>query len=80
MPAFQAIPPEAWTVKKPAFFIATMREAPSAAAMGKAAMQKYAPGSEVVELETGHWPQMEATEKFNAVLEKWLQSVVASGE
>ena len=43
-------------------------------------MQKFVPGAEIVELETGHWPQMEATEKFNETLEKWLQSVVASGE
>ncbi len=37
-------------------------------------MQKYAPHAEIVELDTGHWVQLEATEGLNGALEKWIET------
>ncbi len=42
-------------------------------AFGKASMEKYAPHAEIVELNTGHWVQLEATEEYNAILEQWIE-------
>ena len=35
-------------------------------------MRQFVDGAKIVELDTGHWVQMEATEEVNSALERWL--------
>ncbi|KAI0633812.1 alpha/beta-hydrolase [Trametes polyzona] len=66
------IPKEAYFIKKPALFIATSKDYICRPAEGKAVMQAFAPQATVVELDVGHWPQLENTEGVNRELERWL--------
>ncbi|KAI0708730.1 alpha/beta-hydrolase [Cerioporus squamosus] len=52
------LPPEDWHIKKPALFVAATYDYVCRAPLHKANMQKYAPHAEIVELSTGHWPQL----------------------
>ena len=38
------------------------------------AVMKHAPHAEIIELNTGHWVQLEATAELNDALERWLQN------
>ncbi|KAH9941664.1 alpha/beta-hydrolase [Epithele typhae] len=68
----QALPEANWHVKKPGLFIATKRDSVCIPDLGKASLAKYAPHAEVIELDAGHWVQLEATKEVNEGLEKWL--------
>lgn len=74
-PSSTDLPEENWHVKKPVLFVAATRDYVCRAALHKATMQKYAPHAEIVELDSGHWPQFEATDELNKVLEKWIENV-----
>ncbi|KAI0824027.1 alpha/beta-hydrolase [Trametes gibbosa] len=69
------IPHEAWTVRKPVLFIVTTRDAAVAPEMGLPNIKKYAPQAKIVELEVGHWIQLEATERVNAEWDAWLEGL-----
>lgn len=38
-------------------------------------MAQYAPHATIVELNVGHWLQLEETERVNLELEKWLDTL-----
>lgn len=38
-------------------------------------MAQYAPHATIVELNVGHWPHLEETERVNFQLEKWLDTL-----
>lgn len=69
------IPEEAHRIRKPALFIAAARDSVCTAAGGKTVMAQYAPHATIVELNVGHWPQLEETERVNLELEKWLDTL-----
>ena len=69
------LPEENWYVKKPALFVATTHDFVCRPAFGKAAMQKYAPHADIVELTTGHWAHLEATAEVNDALGKWVEKL-----
>ncbi|KAI0768832.1 Alpha/Beta hydrolase protein [Trametes elegans] len=69
------IPVEAYTIRKPALFIAATRDSACTAEHGKLSMKQYVPEAKIVELNTGHWVQMEATDRVNAVLDAWLEGL-----
>ncbi|KAI0666634.1 alpha/beta-hydrolase [Trametes maxima] len=69
------LPEELDYIKKPALFIATSKDAVCRPAIGKAIMEKYVPHAKIVELDTGHWVYLEATEQFNQELDAWLGSL-----
>ncbi|KAI0768807.1 alpha/beta-hydrolase [Trametes elegans] len=73
VPDDQQIPVEMYTIHKPALYIGTTRD--FGTAVCKPIMEKFVPGSKVVELYAGHWVQMEATERVNAELDTWLESL-----
>ncbi|KAI0644402.1 Alpha/Beta hydrolase protein [Trametes meyenii] len=68
------LPVEADVIKNPALFIATSKDAVCRPAIGRAIMAKYVPQAKIVELDTGHWAYLEATERFNQELDAWLES------
>ncbi|KAJ2966877.1 hypothetical protein NUW54_g13678 [Trametes sanguinea] len=70
---------EALQIRKPALFIATSKDYVCTPRDGRANMAKFAPHAKIVELNVGHWAQLEATEQFNRVLEDWIQSLPLSG-
>ncbi|KAJ2974833.1 hypothetical protein NUW54_g11830 [Trametes sanguinea] len=70
---------EALQIRKPALFIATSKDYVCTPRDGRTNMAKFAPHAKIVELNVGHWAQMEATEQFNRVLEDWIQSLPSSG-
>ncbi|KAI0360858.1 alpha/beta-hydrolase [Trametes cingulata] len=69
------IPETQWALHKPVLFVAAKHDAVAPPAMGKASMGKYAPHAKIVELETGHWVQLEATEQLNKVFEEWIKEL-----
>ncbi|KAI0373441.1 alpha/beta-hydrolase [Pilatotrama ljubarskyi] len=69
------IPEAQWTIHKPVLFVAAKHDAVAPPAFGRANMEKYAPHAKVVELETGHWVQLEATAQLNEVLEDWIKAL-----
>ncbi|KAI0633827.1 Alpha/Beta hydrolase protein [Trametes polyzona] len=71
----QKIPEEAYTIRKPALWISATREAAGATATQKAILDKYVPNNKVVELDVGHWLQLEATDRVNAEWESWFESL-----
>ena len=71
-----ALPEEQGHIRTPALFVATMRDYVCRADLGKATMQKWAPHADVVELDTGHWAQYEATAELNDALEKWVNKLL----
>ncbi|KAI9059137.1 alpha/beta-hydrolase [Trametes sanguinea] len=73
------IPQDALQIRKPALFIATSRDYVCTPRNGRASMAKFAPHAKIVELNVGHWVQLEATDEFNRVLEDWIQSLPLSG-
>ncbi|KAI0738308.1 alpha/beta-hydrolase [Daedaleopsis nitida] len=74
----KALPEEKKYIKKPALFIAATRDFVCRADFGKAIMQKYAPQAEIVEVDTGHWAQLEGSEHVSNHLEKWLGKLAAA--
>ncbi|KAH9940022.1 alpha/beta-hydrolase [Epithele typhae] len=66
------VPEEKWYVKKPVLFFAANRDYVGLAVMGKQSLAKYAPDAEIIDLNVGHWPQLEATQEVNEGLENWL--------
>lgn len=56
-------------------FIAAARDSVCTAAGGKTVMAQYAPHATIVELNVGHWPQLEETERVNLELETWLDTL-----
>ncbi|KAH9851390.1 alpha/beta-hydrolase [Lenzites betulinus] len=66
------IPEEAEAIKKPALFFATTRDAVCTSTEGKAVMAQYAPHATIIELNTGHWPNLEQAETVNSDLERWV--------
>ena len=71
-----ALPEDTWYVKKPALFIAAKRDYVSRPYLFTEFMAKFVQHGETVELDSGHWLQMEATAEVNNTLERWLESVV----
>ncbi|KAI0704677.1 alpha/beta-hydrolase [Earliella scabrosa] len=72
----KALSEEQGRIKIPALFVATMRDYVCRADFGKAVMRQWAPHTDVIELNTGHWAQYEATAELNDALEKWVNKVV----
>ncbi|KAI8994057.1 Alpha/Beta hydrolase protein [Trametes punicea] len=70
------IPPEAWKIHKPVLFLAAKRNATGGPAVGRASLAPYCPDAEVIELDCGHWPQLEATEDVNQALQVWIERLV----
>ncbi|EIW62589.1 alpha/beta-hydrolase [Trametes versicolor FP-101664 SS1] len=71
----KSIPSEAHMIQKPALFIASACDPVCTAGGGKTVMAQYAPHATIVELDVGHWPHLEETEKVNLALEKWLETL-----
>ncbi|KAI0824041.1 alpha/beta-hydrolase [Trametes gibbosa] len=69
------IPEEAWTIRKPALYVAASRDATGPPSMGRPNMAKYVPHAKVVELDVGHWVQLEATDRLNAEWEAWIEGL-----
>ena len=40
--------------------------------LGQGYMTTYAPHADTVELDSGHWAQLEASAEYNAALERWV--------
>lgn len=72
---FSDIPREVWTISKPALCVLTLRDAACAPSMQMPIIEKFLPHAKVVELNTGHWVNFEATEMLNAELEKWVEGL-----
>ena len=68
-----ALPEAAWHVTKPVLYIAAKRDFVCQPVRSLPHFDKYAPHREVVELDTGHWVQLEDPAGVNAALEEWLQ-------
>ncbi|KAK7060427.1 hypothetical protein VNI00_001192 [Paramarasmius palmivorus] len=66
------IPKERWMIQSPSLFIAVHKDCVCTPKRGKDTMAKYGSEVEVVDIETGHWPHLEATDKVNAEMERWL--------
>ncbi|KAH9940026.1 alpha/beta-hydrolase [Epithele typhae] len=66
------IPEERWHITKPVLFFATNRDYVCRPASFKQGFATYAPHAETIELDVGHWAQLEATKEVNEGLEKWL--------
>lgn len=62
-------------IHKPALYVAATRDAACPPALWKSTLAKYAPHAKVVELETGHWVQLEATDCLNAEWEVWIEGL-----
>ncbi|KAI0666633.1 alpha/beta-hydrolase [Trametes maxima] len=71
----EKIPERTIAVEKPALFIATTKDTICTPLMGKPIMEKHIPHAKIVDLDAGHWPQLETTNKFNQELEKWIESL-----
>ncbi|KAI0656557.1 alpha/beta-hydrolase [Cubamyces menziesii] len=71
----QKIAQDAWVIQKPTLFVAAKYDAVATPAMGKANIEKYVPQAKIVELECGHWVQLEQTERLNEVWEKWIEGL-----
>ncbi|KAH9940084.1 alpha/beta-hydrolase [Epithele typhae] len=69
----EAIPEDAWYIRKPVLCF----WAPRGGSPGKGTMAKYAPHAKIIDLDVGHWPQMEATEEVNREFERWLLELPA---
>ncbi|CDO74917.1 hypothetical protein BN946_scf184927.g1 [Trametes cinnabarina] len=63
---------EAYYVQKPALLIAAKRDVVASPEMGRMTCERYIPHAKIVELDTGHWVQLEATEQVNKELEEWI--------
>ncbi len=70
-----AIPKGDTHITKPALFVAATRDQVCRADIGKLTMKQWAPHAEIVEIEAGHWVQLEASEQLNQTLEKWIGSL-----
>ncbi|EIW62596.1 alpha/beta-hydrolase [Trametes versicolor FP-101664 SS1] len=79
VPDDERIPQEAWTIRKPALSIFTLRDAAGPPALQKQNTEKYLPYGKVVELDVGHWVQFEATEQLNAELGSWIEGLGLQG-
>ena len=73
--AFSEIAQDAWVIQKPTLFVAAKHDAVATPAMGKANIEKYVPQAKIVELDCGHWVQLEQTERLNEVWEKWIEGL-----
>ncbi|KAI0768806.1 alpha/beta-hydrolase [Trametes elegans] len=69
------IPEEAWTVRKPALFVAALHDAVGTLAVGLPNIEKYVPHAKVVRIDAGHWVQLEATERLNEELRIWIEGL-----
>ncbi|KAI0824039.1 alpha/beta-hydrolase [Trametes gibbosa] len=74
-PEDSKIPQEAWAISKPALYVAAARDAAGPPALWKSNFAKYAPQTKVVELDVGHWVQLEATDRLNAEWEAWIEGL-----
>ncbi|OJT01958.1 Bifunctional epoxide hydrolase 2 [Trametes pubescens] len=79
VPDDKKIPEEAWTIRKPALWIAALRDAAGSPATNRPNVEKYVPGAKIVELDVGHWVQFEATERLNAEWEAWIEGLGLRG-
>ncbi|KAI1788084.1 alpha/beta-hydrolase [Ganoderma leucocontextum] len=68
----KALPEGRNHIKKPALFVAATRDQVCRADVGKGSMAQWVPHAEIVELESGHWVQLEASEQLNQTLESWI--------
>ncbi|KAI0794219.1 alpha/beta-hydrolase [Fomes fomentarius] len=59
----------------PALFVTGTRDGVCDATVYKAGMAKSVPHAKIVELDTGHWIMLEATERVNAELEEWVKGL-----
>ncbi|KAI0644398.1 alpha/beta-hydrolase [Trametes meyenii] len=69
------IPERSPVTTKPALFIATAKDAVCTPALGKSLMKAHVPHAKIVDLNAGHWPQLETTERFNQEIDAWIQSL-----
>ena len=63
-------------IRKPALFIAATHDYACPASLGKASIKQWAPHAEIVELDCGHWVQLEATDEVNRILERWIEGLL----
>ncbi|KAI0666632.1 alpha/beta-hydrolase [Trametes maxima] len=73
------IPEEEWTIRKPALFVGAKYDAVGPSSLGKLPMQKYVPHAKIVELDVGHWVQLEGADQLNAELESWIEGLGLPG-
>lgn len=60
---------------RPALFFAGIRDGVCDATLNKGAMKKFAPHAKIVDVDTGHWIMLEATDRLNAELEGWVKGL-----
>ncbi|KAI0770425.1 alpha/beta-hydrolase [Fomes fomentarius] len=60
---------------RPALFFAGTRDGVCDATLNKGAMKKFAPHVKIVDMDTGHWIMLEATDRLNAELEGWVRGL-----
>ena len=71
-PVMAELPEDRTRITKPSLFVAATKDQVCRADLGKMTMKQFAPGAEIVDIDAGHWVQLEATAQLNQVLEKWL--------
>ena len=69
------IPEENKQIKKAALFVAATQDHVCRADIGKMTMKRFAPHAEIVDVEAGHWVQLERSEEVNQALERWIGSL-----
>ncbi|KAH9940057.1 alpha/beta-hydrolase [Epithele typhae] len=68
----KALPEEQWYIKKPVLFFAATLDHVGRHAPNEETLAKYATNAEIIELNVGHWVQLEATDQMNEGLQQWL--------
>ncbi|OSC99357.1 alpha/beta-hydrolase [Trametes coccinea BRFM310] len=75
VPDDKEIPQEAYYIRKPALFIGAKRDAVAPPDLGRMACEQFVPHAKIVEFDTGHWVQLQATEQVNKELEEWIEGL-----
>ncbi|ESK94469.1 epoxide hydrolase [Moniliophthora roreri MCA 2997] len=70
-----SIPKERWWIQSPSLFIAASQDYICTPKRGKDVMTKYASEVKIVDVDTGHWVHLEASNKVNAEIEQWLNEL-----
>ena len=76
-PHITEIPEERKKVGSPSLVCLAQRDPVSVSAMSRALMTKYGTEVEFVEVDAGHWLQVERADEVNAAMRRWLEALAS---